>query len=50
MRTNLETVNKIVNFSHKTFHKNDFRQANTHISQFRWKCLHFTEIVQLHGC
>lgn len=49
MSTNLKTVNKVVNFPHETFHEDDFRQANAHVSQFGGKCLHFTEIVQLHG-
>jgi len=45
----LQSVDEIVNLPHETFHKNDFRQADAHVLQFRGKCLHLREIVQLHG-
>lgn len=47
---NFEAVDKIVNFSHKAFHKNYFAEANAHISEFCRKRLHLREIVELHGC
>jgi hypothetical protein len=45
----LKPVDEIVNLPHETFHKNDFRQTDAHVLQFRGKRLHLREIVQLHG-
>lgn len=47
---NFQPVDKIINFSHKAFHKNDLAKANAHVSEFSWKCLHLGKIVQLHSC
>jgi hypothetical protein len=36
---NLQTVNKIINFSHETFHEDYFRKADAHIFYFRGESL-----------
>lgn len=36
---NFNSVNKVVDFSHKTLHENNFRKANAHVPQFGWKRL-----------
>lgn len=36
---NFQAVDEIVDFPHEPFHKDDFAQAYTHVTQFRWECL-----------
>jgi hypothetical protein len=44
-----KAVDKVVNFSHETFHEDDFGEANAEIAKLGGKRLKFTEIVKLHG-
>lgn len=44
-----QSVNKIINFSHEAFHKDDLGQAYAQVSKLSWKRLQFTKIVELHG-
>lgn len=43
-----KAVYKIINFSHETFHEDDFAEANAQVFKFSWERLHFREIVKLH--
>lgn len=40
-----QSIDKIVDFSHKALHENNFRQTYTQVFQFRRKCLELAEIV-----
>lgn len=46
----LQTIDEIVDLTHKALHEDDLGQTNAQITQFGWKCLHLAEVVQLHGC
>lgn len=45
---NFQAVDKIVDFSHKTLHKDDLRETNAKILQLGGECLEFAEVVKLH--
>lgn len=34
-----DSIDEIINFSHKPFHKYHFGEADTHVLQFGWECL-----------
>lgn len=44
----LQSIYEVVDLPHEPFHENHFRQANTHVFQFRRKRLHFRKVMQLH--
>lgn len=46
---NLQTIDKVINLSHKTLHEDYLWQADAHVFQLGWEGLHFRKIVQLHG-
>ena len=46
---NFKSVDKWVDFTHETLHKDDFTEANAHVAQFGRKSLQLVEIVQLHS-
>jgi len=44
-----QPVDKIVNLSHESLHKNHFGQTHAEVFQLGGECLKLAEVVQLHG-
>jgi hypothetical protein len=45
----LKAIDVVVNFSHETFHEDNFRQTDAKVAKLGGKSLQFTKIVELHS-